>query len=257
MRKIYKSQIFRNLSVIAIFLIIWTIISYTNWAQNGTSNRMWFSNINEVALAFKDILFNKMVNVYSSFILILKSTFIVIILGVFFGILIGFFDNVYKSLKWSIDFWRSIPPIIVIGIFINLDTSMDEIYWRTWLVVFGTLPIMIMQIADAINNSSKKRMLIFQSLNTSVSFKIKNVIIYEILPSLFSTTRTIISLAIVIIIVTEMLFSPLSGIGKHVQEYQSASEIQYVYAYAIIVGIIGLLLNETLRYFENKIISWE
>ena len=257
MRKIYNNQIFRNLAVIAFFIIIWTIISYTNWSQNGTSNRMWFANISEVYVAFKDIILTKMINVFSSFILILKATVIVILLGVFFGILIGFYDNIYKSLKWSIDFWRSIPPIIVIGILINIDTSPNESYWRIWLVVFGTLPIMIMQIADAISNSSKKRMLIFQSLNTSILFKIKNIIIYEILPSLFSTTRTIISLAIVIVIVSEMLFATNFGIGKQVQEFQSASEIQYVYAYAIIVGIIGLMLNETLRFFEKKIISWE
>jgi len=256
-KKIYNNQIFRNLSVIAIFLILWTIISYTSWSQNGTSNRMWFANIGEVLVAFKDILLTKMINVFSSFILILKATLIVIILGVFLGVLIGYYNNIYKSLKWSVDFWRSIPPIIVIGILISLDTSTNESYWRIWLVVFGTLPIMIMQIADAISNSSKKRMMIFQSLNTSILFKIKNVIIYEILPSLFSTTRTIISLAIVIVIVSEMLFSPEFGIGKNVLEFQTASEIQYVYAYAIIVGIIGLLLNETLRFFEKKIISWE
>jgi ABC-type nitrate/sulfonate/bicarbonate transport system permease component len=257
MRKIYNHQIFRNLSVIAFFIVIWAIISNTNWALNATSDRMWFATIGEVYIAFKDILLTKMVNVFSSFILILKATFVVIILGMFFGILIGFFDNVYKSLKWPIDFWRSIPPIIVISIFINLDRTVDEVYWRIWLVIFGTLPIMIMQIADAVNNSSKKRMLIFQSLDTSIMFKIKNVIIYEILPSLFSTTRTIISLAIVIIIVSEMLQSPEFGIGMHVQERQGMSQYEYVYAYAIITGIIGLLLNETLRSLEKKIISWE
>lgn len=257
MRKIYNNQIFRNLSVIAILLIIWTIISYTSWSQDGTSNRMWFSNINEVIIALKDIFSTKMTSIFSTFILILKATFVVIFLGVFLGILIGYFDKIYRSLKWSIDLWRSIPPIIVIGILINLDTSTNENYWRIWLVIFGTLPIMIMQIADAISNSSKRRMLIFQSLNTSIIFKIKHIIIYEILPSMFSTTRTVLSLAIVIVIVSEMLYSPLYGIGKSVVEFQTASEIQYVYAYAIIVGIIGLLLNEILRFFEKKIISWE
>jgi len=256
MRKIYDNPIFRNITIILIILIIWLILSSTNWAQNATTNRMWFANIYEVAAALKDIFLTKMINVISSFILILKATIVVILLGVFFGILIGYFDNVYKSLKWPIDFWRSIPPIIIIGILINLD-SREEAYWRIWLVIFGTLPIMIMQIADAIYNSSKKRMLIFQSLNTSIIFKIKNIIIYEILPSLFSTTRTIVSLGIVIIIVSEMLFASEFGIGVQVQEFQSASEIQYVYAYAIIVGIIGLLLNEIIRFFEKKIISWE
>ena len=255
-RRINKHPIIRNLRVIVLLLIIWWIFSNTKWAINGSASRMWFADINEVAIALKDIVATKMKNVFASFILIMKATVIVIFLGVLIGIFVGFFENIYKSLKWSIDFWRSVPPILVIGILINLDGG-EELYWRVWLVVFGTLPIMIMQIADSINNSSKKRMLIFQSLDTSFVFKVKNVIIYEILPSLFSTTRTIVSLAIVIIIVSEMLFSPEYGIGKQVQEFQSASEIQYVYAYAIIVGLIGLLFNEVVRFFERKIISWE
>ena len=140
----------------------------------------------------------------------------------------------------------------MIGILVNMDGT-EELYWRIWLVVFGALPIMIMQIADAINGSSKNRMLIFQSINTSFYFKIRNILIYEILPSLFSATRTIISFAIIIVIVSEMVYAPATGIGEQILHFQTASELQYVYAYAIIIGLIGFLLNELFRYFEKKV----
>lgn len=257
MKNFYESKIFHNFFVIVLLLLIWSVASFSGWAKNATADRLWFAGVSEVCEALKDILLTEWINIVSSFVLITKATSLVVILGVFVGFIVGLFNGFYKILKWPIDFWRSIPPIVVIAIFINLDNTRDEIYWRVWLVVFGTLPIMVMQIADAINSSSKKRMLIFEPLNTSIIFRVKNIIFYEIRTALFSTTRTVISLAVVIIIVTEMLNAPRYGIGKQVHDYQGAYQIPYVYAYAIITGTIGLSLNESLRFFERKLVSWE
>lgn len=247
--------ILKNLAIFAIILCIWTLISLLDWAKEG-SNRMWFATISEVSSAIESILFTKggIQNIVPTFILILKASGIVIVLGALLGTLVGLNDTLFTSVKWSLDFWRSIPPIIIIGILINLD-GREELWWRIWLVIFGALPIMISQIADTIHGSSKKRMLIFSSLNTKSFFKLK-LLFYEILSHLFSTTRTILSFAIVIIIVSEMVFAPEKSIGGEVLHRQTASEIQFVYAYAIVVGLIGVFLNSIIRYLESRLFTW-
>jgi len=255
MKKTFIEHFLLKLSGIFTMLFIWIVLSFTKWADEGPT-RMWFAKIDEVGTAIVDIFATKIIHILSSFEDIFIASIIVLLLGVIFGLAIGFFENLYRSLKWPIDFWRSIPPIIVISVLLNLD-GRDELFWRIWLVMFGALPIMIMQIADAVNNSSKKRMLIFEALKTKKMFIINNIIIYEILASLFSTTRTILSFAIIIIIVSEMVFSPQHGIGEQILHFQTASEIQYVYAYAIILGLIGLLLNGIIRLFEKKYVYWQ
>lgn len=254
MKQLFKS--FKGLLVIVLILLLWLAISQTEWADKSPAN-LWFAKISEVMNAMIEIFMNQVVHITSSLTRVFSAVFIVIVMGTVIGIVIGFFNQLYDSLKLSIDFWRSIPPIIVIPIMYRWDPSGgNEYYWRIGLVLFGCLPIMIMLIADAINNTSKKKLLIFQSINTSVMFKIRHIIIYEILPNIFSGTRTVISFAIIIIIVSEMVLAPEQGVGRQILHYQIAYEIQFVYGYAIIVGIIGIGLNNVVRKIESKLVSW-
>jgi NitT/TauT family transport system permease protein len=246
----------KNYLVFSLALFLWFAISLTEWAGESPNN-LWFAKTGEVVSAIFDIIISQKTQVLATFIRVFISVTSVVLIGSILGIYIGYFKSLYDHLKMPIDFWRSIPPIIVIPIMYRWDPSgTNEYFWRIGLVFFGCLPIMIMLIADAINRTSKEKLLIFQSMNTSAKFKIKNIIIYEIAPYVFSGTRTVISLAVVIIIVSEMILSPEQGIGRQIIHYQTAYEIQFVYGYAFIVGLIGMALNRTLRTYEKKIISW-
>lgn len=249
MIKINK-QILSLISVIFV-LAVWTSITYF-----VEMNNLWFAGIDEVTNSIIHIFGNNFKEVTSTFKLITIASFITISLGIGLGLVVGFYKRIYNSLNWLLDFWRSIPPIVIIFILINLDSNTDY-KWRIWLVIFGSLPIMIMQIADAIINISKKRFEAFNSAKPSSLFILKNIIVFEILPTVFSTTRTTISFAIIIVIVSEMIISPTYGIGQSIDSYQTAYEISYVYGYAIILGFIGVLLNKVLRFLEHKTISWQ
>lgn len=254
MNKIFRNYTSYNLVVIVLLLIIWFMLS----SIEPSLNPIWFAEIGETSKAIMDIFLTKHMHVYFTFKQILVATSIVILLGVCLGIIIGFFEIIYRSTSWTIDFWRSVPPVVIIFILVGIDESVDGVYWKIWLVIFGTLPIMMMQIADSIRNASESRMLIFEALSTGVIFKIKHIIIYEILPSLFSTTRTVISFAVIIVIVGDMVYSTSKyGIGIEILNYQTSSETPYVYAYAVVVGIIGFLLNSSIRYLEKKIVFWK
>jgi len=241
---------YNSLVVGALIIIFWSILSFKVEMEN-----LWFAPIDKVLYSIIDIFQNNHKDITSSFYLIAKASFLTIILGGLIGIVIGFYSNIYSMIDWFLDFWRSIPPIVVIFILINLESGTDY-KWRVWLVIFGALPIMIMQIADAVINIPDKRFESLNTLNPSSYFLIKNIVLFEILPSLFSTTRTTISFAIVIVIVSEMIISPSYGIGESITSYQTAYQVSYVYGYAIILGLIGIFLNKILRVLENRIVKW-
>ena len=250
MKTLLANRTALNLIVISGLLALWGVVTATYDAKN-----LWFAGIDEVFVSILDIIGQNQIDLYATFILIGKSSLITIILGVFFGFFVGYFGKVYTGSSWLLDFWRSIPPIVVIYILINMETGSDY-KWRIWLVIFGALPIMIMQIADSIRSISKKRFETFEAAKPGALFIIRNIVLFEILPIFFSVTRTVISFSIVIIIVSEMIISPEYGIGESVNSYQTAYQIEYVYAYAILLGLIGVLLNKALRILENKVIHW-
>jgi NitT/TauT family transport system permease protein len=246
-----------NITVItAIIILIWIALSKTHWANISPTN-MWFAKPNEVLLAIKDIFSNEFSEIALTFQRVFLSSFISVLLGILSGICIGYYTSVYNVLKPFIDFWRSIPPILVIPILFYWDTSYDKEYMRLMLVVFGCFPILTMLVADAVADASKERLVVFKSISPSFIFKLRNVIAFEIMSNFYTGIRAIISFAIVIIIVSEMIISPQFGIGKKILHYQSAYEIQYVYAYSIILGFIGLLLNLSILELKKRTIKWK
>lgn len=235
-----------------LIIFIWTVFTIIEIPGN-----VWFAGIDETFIAGWSIFTDDYLNIISSFLQILIGASLSIVFGVLIGVWIGYKSKIYNSLKPSIDFWRSIPPVIIIPILVNLDPSENEILWRVLLVMFGCVPIFTMLIADAVIESSEKKLLVFKGLNTSFKFKFKNVIFYEILPIIFSGTRTVISFAVIIVIVSEMVYPPNDyGIGKQVFDHETAYEMQYVYAYTIIVGFIGIFMNYIVRYIEKKKVWW-
>lgn len=240
---------------VVVLLLLWFLVAQTKWVDTAPTN-MWFAKPGEVFTAVWKIISLQFYNVGATFTRVIVSVLITLVSGIIGGLIIGYYSSIYSSLKPTIDFWRSVPPIVVIPILLYWDTSHHKEIWRLMLVFFGCFPILAMLIAEAISNASKNRLSIFQALNVGIGFKMKNVIIYEILPTLFTGTRTILSFAIIIVIVSEMVFGTDKGIGVKIVHYQNGYEIQFVYGYAIIIGLIGLLLNDSIRAFEKRIIKW-
>jgi NitT/TauT family transport system permease protein len=255
MKLFFTHKINSRVIVVIVLLLLWFLVSQTKWVDTAPTN-LWFAKPSEVCRAVWEIISSHFYNVFATFARVIVSVLITLISAIIGGLIIGFYSSIYSSLKPTIDFWRSIPPIVVIPILLYWDTSHQKEIWRIMLVFFGCFPILTMLIAEAINNASQNRLSIFQALNTGIGFKMKNVVIYEILPTLFTGTRTILSIAIIIVIVSEMVCGTTYGIGVKIVHYQNAYEIQFVYAYAIILGLIGFLLNNSIRKLEKRIIKW-
>lgn len=233
-------------------LSLWGAVSYF-----GLGDPLWLAGPKETIEAINEAIFNQNEHIFSTFLLIIIATIFSAIIGIIFGTGIGMFPFIHHGFRPSVDFWRSIPPILAIPILYRWDPTGDDYFWRIVLTLFGCVPIMIAVISDAIENCNEKRLSAFEHLSPSVLFKFRYVIGYEILPVIFSGLRTIASFAIIIVIVSEMVLSPEHGIGRQIIHYQTAYEIQYVYAYAIIVGFIGLLINKLIRLIESSVIRWQ
>ena len=83
------------------------------------------------------------------------------------------------------------------------------------------------------------------------------VIFPEALPQIFTGFRVAISLALVIVVVTEMFIGTNLGLGRRIIDNQLSYDIDNMYMNIFMTGFLGFSLNKILQAIENKIVHWK
>jgi NitT/TauT family transport system permease protein len=82
------------------------------------------------------------------------------------------------------------------------------------------------------------------------------VILPETLPQVFVGLRTAVSIALILVVVTEMFIGTTLGLGYRIYNDQLMYKTSEMYALILLVGIIGYVLNQCFALAEKKLVHW-
>jgi len=74
-------------------------------------------------------------------------------------------------------------------------------------------------------------------------------------PQIFAGMRTSLSLALILMVVSEMVAST-NGIGYFVLQSQRTFDIPQMWAGILLVGVLGYLLNAVFTLVEHHLLRW-
>ena len=57
-------------------------------------------------------------------------------------------------------------------------------------------------------------------------------------------------------IAIELLIDSTHGIGEQMSQLQVANRVPTVYAYIVVAGLLGLLINVGIRRVERRVLRW-
>jgi len=129
---------------------------------------------------------------------------------------------------------------------------MAYICWSVATIVFGTVPVMALTVArgtQALDVGRIRLLKIFGARRLVVGI----ALVLDALPAYFLGARLAFAIALVISVVSEMVFRPGSGlaIGALSKDYQMNFETPRIYACVILVGLVGYVGNLLLRLLED------
>jgi len=85
---------------------------------------------------------------------------------------------------------------------------------------------------------------------------LSKVILPESLPNIFSGLRIAVSLALILVAVTEMFMGTKAGLGHVIIESQLVYRIPELYSAIILTGMIGYIINKFVLRAEKRIVHW-
>jgi len=179
--------------------------------------------------------------------------FFATLVGITIGIVIGSFKRIYQLLDPLLQFWRAIPATAIIPVGILLIGIGDQM--KMVVICFGAMwPILI-------NSADGARLVPTERLDTARIFGLKpietllRVILPSATPMIAAGMRTGLSIAFIMIVVSEMIGST-DGLGYYILQAQRTFAIPEMYGGILLLAILGYLLNTGFVQVERRVLAW-
>jgi sulfonate transport system permease protein len=182
------------------------------------------------------------------------STAIAAVIAIPLGILLGSSEQLYRSLEFVIDFFRSTPASAMFPLFLVLFGVGDET--KISVAAFGAILVILFNVAYGVMNARKTRLLAAKVMGASRLRVLFDVMLLESLPQTFVGLRNGVSLALVIIVVAEMFIGSQDGLGHSVFEAQQLFDMPRMYAAIFAAGVLGYGLNLLFLMIERTFVHW-
>lgn len=176
------------------------------------------------------------------------------IIGIPIGLLMGKSEKVYHSLEFLVDFFRSIPVTALFPLFLVVFGIGDVAKFS--IVAWSSCLIILINTMYGVKNSKKTRTMVAQTMGANNFEVFTKVVFFEAVPHIVAGLRTALSLALIVVVVTEMFMGTELGIGQRIFNASITYRISEMYSAIIIAGLLGFLLNKFFVIVETHLVHW-
>lgn len=174
--------------------------------------------------------------------------------GIVIGVPLGIWTRLYESFEVVFDFFRSMPSPALIPLAMLLFGLGD--LSRIAVAAFTCSLINAVQAAYAVRSIPRFRVLSARLAGAKGLFLFFHVFMPSVLPGLIASWRITSSLALIIVVVSEMFIGTRTGLGMRVYDYHMMFRSAEMYATILVIGIIGYGLNKVLEITEKRLVHW-
>jgi ABC-type nitrate/sulfonate/bicarbonate transport system permease component len=174
--------------------------------------------------------------------------------GVPLGIVVGSSRQLYASVEFLVDFFRSTPATAMFPLFLLIFGLGD--FAKIAVAGFAAFLIVFFNTAYGVMNARQTRLLAARVMGASKMRIFRDVLFFETLPQTFIGLRTAVSLALVVIIVAEMFIGSDNGLGHRIIDMQMVFDLKQMYATIIMSGVLGYGLNALFLAIEKHFVHW-
>lgn len=176
-----------------------------------------------------------------------------LIAGVAFGMLFGTVGWLRDFTASTVEFLRPVPSVALIPVAVLLlgtgmaSTLLLVIYASFWQVLVQVMAG-VQDVDPVVSDTAKSYR--FRTLT-----RIRTVVWPTTMPFAMTGLRLAASVALVLTVTGELLISGV-GIGGQVALARESGAVAPMYAYVIVAGVLGVIVNLFARITEQRMLSW-
>jgi ABC-type nitrate/sulfonate/bicarbonate transport system permease component len=176
-----------------------------------------------------------------------------LVAGTVIGIVIGSSQLLRTFTRSTIEFLRPIPSVALIPLAVLLfGTRLPS---TLTLVIYASFWQVLIQVLYGVQDVDPVARETARSYGLGPWAQIRYVTWPTTLPYLMTGFRLAAAVSLILAITGEVTIGT-AGIGKEIADTQSGGAVAPMYAYVIVAGAIGVVVNVAARALERRVLAW-
>lgn len=175
------------------------------------------------------------------------------LLGIPLGLLIGSFEPLYRSLRAVIEFLRPIPSVALIPaavLIFGIGMGM-----KIFLVAFAAFWPILFQSLYGVRDVDPGAKETARAYGLGPMARFRRVILPSTLAYVATGLRISSAIALILAVTAELVVGA-DGLGRAIVAAQTAAQIPTMYAFIMVTGTLGWLLNVIFQQIETRVLHW-
>jgi ABC-type nitrate/sulfonate/bicarbonate transport system permease component len=237
-----------EVTVPLLALVLWGLLS-------ANSDTYYFPPLTDILSTFADTWVFERVgsDVVPSLVRMGLGFAIAVVVAVAAGLLLGLSRRARLAAAPIVEFLRAIPPpallpfaILVIGV----GNSM-----KVFIIAFVCIWPILLNTVDGVRGIDPTLDDTTRVYGISSRDRLWRVMLPAASPQIFAGMRTSLSLALILMVISEMVAST-NGIGYFVLQSQRTFAIPEMWSGILLLGILGYVLNGGFMLIERRLLRW-
>jgi NitT/TauT family transport system permease protein len=169
------------------------------------------------------------------------------------GLAIGWFRTFGNIMNPLLQVFRNMPVLALLPVFV-MFFGIGELS-KTVVILWGVLWMTLLNTISGVRSVDPQLIKAARSMGTKPLRLFVSVVFPAALPFIFTGVRLSATVSILILIAAEMMGAN-SGLGYALYFYQANFKIPEMYAYIVVMAILGTGLNFILEGVERRIFHW-
>jgi ABC-type nitrate/sulfonate/bicarbonate transport system permease component len=174
-------------------------------------------------------------------------------IGLALGIATGASPLVYRLTQGVVEFLRPIPPLVYLP-FVLLVVGANMRAGILLVVTAAVWPVLV-QTAYGVRDVDPVMRDVAEAYGLDRVERIRCVVVPTTLPFVASSIRIAVMMALTVTIGIELLGTG-GGLGGAVHTAEQLGQYPEMYSYALVVGVLGVLISAALMFAERRLLSW-
>lgn len=176
-----------------------------------------------------------------------------ILIGIVGGLLIGSFRWLRALLEPTLEFFRAIPPPVLIPVIMLRIGIGDEM--KVSVIVLGAVWPILLNTIEGVRSMDEVLADTSRTYGMTKFYSVRYLILPSAMPQIMAGIRQSLSIALILMVISEM-FASTEGLGFAIVQFQRSFAIPEMWSGIVLLGLIGVVLSFIFQLTERWVLGW-